>query len=500
MNEAGKPIQPDERKIVLLLCLLAAIHVFVFSAAFPFFNNVDEQAHVDLVVRYARLDLPRAIGPPCPEALTYLAGCGTLEYLYPPAALPGGQVPPPLWKLPPEQAAPMFLIRKAAWDNRVNHEAAQPPLYYALAGLWWDIGKLLRFEDVKLLYWLRFLNIPLAVALAWLGWRTARVIFPENRFIALAVPALIAFLPQSIFYGVNNDIVSPLAFGAAFLLLLKFWTAEIPSARLAAAIGLALAAAFLTKISNLPLLAVAALFLARKIFLHARSGRLEAAKRPLAILIFAAGLPTIAWMVWCKMFFGDFTGSAEKIQFLHWTANPLAAWLHHPLFTPAGLWFFISKNLATFWQGEFVWHGLPLALPAVNATYVVLTAFTLVFVLAALRRRESLFIPQQRAALWLGFACIAASFAFFALLSVKYDFHDCFYPSRAKPFFVSGRLMLGMLIPFLILFAGGLDRLMKNFQSSMKFLVLCVLLAFMLISEIITDWPVFGNEYNWFHS
>jgi hypothetical protein len=33
--------------------LIATVRVFVFSAAFPFFNNVDERPHVDLVVKYS---------------------------------------------------------------------------------------------------------------------------------------------------------------------------------------------------------------------------------------------------------------------------------------------------------------------------------------------------------------------------------------------------------------------------------------------------------------
>ena len=88
---------------------------------------------------------------------------------------------------------------------------------------------------------------------------------------------------------------------------------------------------------------------------------------------------------------------------------------------------------------------------------------------------------------------------FFALLSVKYDFQDCFYPSREKPFFVSGRLLLGMLVPFLILVVAGLDRLMKNFQANTKYFVLLVLLGFLVASEIATDLPVFSSAYNWFH-
>ncbi len=42
-----------ERLIIAGLCLAAAIRVFVFSAAFPFFNNVDEVAHFDLVFKYS---------------------------------------------------------------------------------------------------------------------------------------------------------------------------------------------------------------------------------------------------------------------------------------------------------------------------------------------------------------------------------------------------------------------------------------------------------------
>src|SRR2546430_15671587 len=48
-----------ERKVILLLCAIGALRVFIFSAAFPFFNNVDEQAHVDLVMKYARGHVPR---------------------------------------------------------------------------------------------------------------------------------------------------------------------------------------------------------------------------------------------------------------------------------------------------------------------------------------------------------------------------------------------------------------------------------------------------------
>jgi hypothetical protein len=39
-----------ERLLIAGLCVTAAVRIFVFSAAFPFFNNSDEQAHFDLVL------------------------------------------------------------------------------------------------------------------------------------------------------------------------------------------------------------------------------------------------------------------------------------------------------------------------------------------------------------------------------------------------------------------------------------------------------------------
>jgi hypothetical protein len=491
----NQPTPARERKIIFVLGILAAAHVFIFSAAFPFFNVVDEQVHLDLVVRYSQADVPRTLTPPAAEALPFIAIYGTPEYLWTPASQPGGRIAPPPWQQPPAAVRESLRAKEAGYQAKFqNHEASQPPLYYSLAGAWWRLGKSFGLDGLALLYWLRFFNVPIIVALVWLGWIAARRIFPANPFIRVAVPALIAFLPQTAFYSIQNDVLSPLTFGSAFVLLLQFWDAEIPSVRLAAAVGLPLAATFLTKISNLPLLVVAGIFLALKILRLAQNGKLRASISALAVLLAAAGVPMMAWMTWCKINFGDYTGSSLKIHFLGWTTQPFAAWFQHPLFTPHGLWIFVSGNLATFWQGEFLWHREPLALPGVDLFYVVLTGLALAFALAGTLRR-----PAPRAALWFSGACLAALLGFFALLSVKYDFQDCFYPSREHPFFTSGRLMLGALIPFLLLFTFGLDQAMQKFSSAIKFAVLAALLLFMLAAEITIDWPIFPNAYNWFH-
>ena len=151
-----------ERSIVWLLCLLAAVHVFVFSAAFPFFNNVDEQIHFDLVVRYSQGHVPRALEAVSAEAMPYVVIYGTPEYLWAPDNFPDRTIPrrrgPSRWR----KSRPSCCRRQAAWNNVNNHEASQPPLYYALAGLWWRLGKACGFHDGLLLYWVRFLNVFLS--------------------------------------------------------------------------------------------------------------------------------------------------------------------------------------------------------------------------------------------------------------------------------------------------------------------------------------------------
>lgn len=484
----------------MLLCLLGAVHVFFFSASLPFFSTPDEQVHFDLAVRYSQGDIPRTLTPPSDEALRFIAIYGTPEYLWPPATQPGGKIPPPPWKQPVAAAQKELLAKEADYKSRFkDDEAASPPLYYALAGGWWRLGHAIKLDGGQLLYWLRFLNTPLVVALVLLGWLTARAIFPENVFIRLAVPAIIAFLPQSTFYAINNDILTPLTFGIAFVLLVKFFEAPRLSPLFGFIAGLALAAAYLSKTSNLPLVVAAGVFIVWKTLGLMRAGKPGHPLVSLGLLILAAAVPIAAWMTWCRTNFGDLTGSSLKLSLLGWTPKPWAEWWHHPLFTGAGFWFFVKQNLATFWQGELVWQRQPLTIPGVDSAYAVLTLGLVALALAAWLSRPSPFTTSQRPAVGFAFLCLVASFAFFALLSVRFNFHDSNYPSTAHPFFVSGRLMLGMLVPLLILFVCGLDRLMNRFHNLTKFCVLLALLGFMTASEWTIDNPVLFNEYNWFH-
>lgn len=491
--------ESKERKLVLLLCGLAAVHVFVFSAAFPFFNAVDEWAHFDLVVKYSQGRLPRPQEKVSAESAPYLVMYSTKEYLWASNNFPAAQFAP-LWTQPPAKIAPVVSRREAAWRLETNYETAQPPLYYVVAGLWWRIAKACGLHDGSRLYSVRFLNGVFVAILVWLAFVIARFIFPDRRFLRLGVPALLAFMPQTAFYSIQNDTLSPLCFGLAFLCLIRWLRVEAPPIRLGIGTGLALAATFLTNLSNLPLVigaGVVGLFPIRR---WVKAGKGRAALPAIRALVWCAGLPIIAWLAWCEYAFGNFTGTAAKIRFLGWTYKPFSQWWHHPIFTPHGLWIFVSGLMATIWQGEFVWHDRPLAWPAFNLVYAILSiGFVGVAVFALLPRRAVASQPQRRA-LWLGFWFLVANMGFLGFLSVIYNFGNSDYPSLAHPYFTSGRLMLGALIPFLLLYVYGLDCLLNRVKVyGIKPLVLTGLILFMLISEIAVDWPVFSSRYNWYH-
>ena len=489
--------KPNERKWVLLLCLLAAAHVFLFTAAFPFFNNVDEQAHFDLVVKYSHGEIPRRLEPVSAESAQYIVTFGTLEYL---GDFHGEPVPPTPWTQPAEKVSRALFADENTWKRVRNWESAQQPLYYTVAGTWWRLGRRLGFEGGQLLYWLRFLNIFFITALVWVGYRAARLVFPDRQFLQVTVPALLAFMPQSAFYAIQNDVLSPLCFGVALICLIKVLRAETPGIRLGTVTGLALAMTFLAKISNLPLLAVSGLAVIFKIIRLAKAGKLRTTAPAIVALASCAGLPICGWLAWGKYAFGNFTGAAAKIALLNWTVKPFAEWWHHPIFTPHGFWIFISDLSATFWQGELLWRRVPLASPSANMIYVMVSiVFVGVTVVLLLSRRAA--TPEsQRQALWFSFGCLVASVAFLGFLSIIYDFGDCVRPSRELPYFTSGRMILGALIPFLLLLGYGIDRILSLIKNDwVKPVFLTASLLLMLASEIITDWPAFFSHYNWYH-
>ena len=142
--------------------------------------------------------------------------------------------------------------------------------------------------------------------------------------------------------------------------MLQWLRAETASVALGVITGVATAAAFLAKLSNLPLIAVALVAIVVKL-LHISRRTPRTGLAALAALVVCAAIPIGSWMAWTQTEFGDPTGSTEKIALLGWTRKPFVDWWQHPIFTPRGLWVFWSSLIASFWRGEVNWHGRPLS-------------------------------------------------------------------------------------------------------------------------------------------
>jgi hypothetical protein len=89
--------------------------------------------------------------------------------------------------------------------------------------------------------------------------------------------------------------------------------------------------------------------------------------------------------------------------------------------------------------------------------------------------------------------------AFLALLSTQFDFGNCINPSREHPYFTSGRLLSGALIPFAIVYVYGVSWACRQINTALPLIVLGLVLVFVTTSAIFVNRVVFVSEHNWFH-
>ena len=326
---------------------------------------------------------------------------------------------------------------------------------------------------------------------------TARIIAPDRIDLHIGVPLLVAFIPQNVFYAMNNDVLSPLCFGALFLCVLQWLRTNAPSFLLGALTGLAVAATCLTKLSNSPLVAMAlAVIVAKSIAIILRTPRTGLIA--LVALISCAVIPAGTWMLWTKFHFSDFTGSMAKIGLLGWTRKPFGNWWPHPIFTPRGIWTFWSDLIASFWRGEVSWHGRPLRWRGADGFYAVSSLILFAAAIGGLRKQAGL-SGFQRQAIGSAILISLAGIAFLALLSIQFDFGNCINPSREHPYFTSGRLLSGALIPFAVVYVYAISWMFGRINTALPLIVLGLIVAFVTTSEILVNRVVFLSEHNWLH-
>src|SRR5215475_11164001 len=497
----GRPpsrVRSPEFWWVIGFCLFAAARVLLFSAAFPFFNNVDERRHFDLVIKYAEGHVPLGAELISPATLPYLSHYASPEFLSAPENFEGGYFGP-MWKHPSDEVAPTIARIEEIWGRTPNQECSQPPLYYVAAGAWFHVGKWIGIKGGRTLYWVRFLNTVLVAMLVWLAYVAARLLFPKQVALRLGVPLLVAAVPQDAFYGINNDALSPICFGLVFICLIKWFSQDELSVSLGIATGLSIAAAYLTKFSNLPLILVAVSAILWWCIAEARAGKLRGAMPALGALAVSAATPIVAWLIWMKAHFGDFTGANSKAQLLGWTAKQFSDWWSHPIFTAQGMWTFLSELFASFWRGEFMWHAALIGFKGFDRFYVLSSLGLVVIAVVSLARAPAKnTCATQHRLLWIATACVVASVVFLAFLSLQFDFGACINPSRERPYFFQGRLMLGALIPFAMLHVYGLSRLLRNEANLVLGDVVAIAITITAL-DVLANRVAFASAYNWFN-
>jgi 4-amino-4-deoxy-L-arabinose transferase-like glycosyltransferase len=484
-----------ERPIVALLGLLAVTRVLLFAASFPFFANTDEGAHFDAVVKYSHGHLPREDNSQYDrESARFIVLYSSPEFYH---AVPSH---PPIWLAPRNVRQEALRNGLPFWQRAGNHESFQPPLYYVIAGGWYRVGRSIGIEGVALLYWVRAINALFFGLLFWVAYLYCRDFIPDRAELRISILLLLSVFPQDVFFAISNDVVSPLAYLLALYLMLGLFSAERGWGHHLGA-GLAVAAAFLVKMTNVAILFVALLlFLLRARQLYA-SGQWREQGPRLCLLAIALVVPVMLWLGWNAHAVGDVTGHARIAA--GWTPKPFSQLLDHPIFTWKGASYFVRELVTSYWRGELFWHGDRLASPLADVFYL---ASTLVFggVGLFVAAREGLsgggVADVRRLSNLVCALSVLIGIAFLVWVSIGFDFGKWWYPSRKLPYLTAGRLISGSLVPFLILYCSGLDRLLgRVFRRPPTLAVASGIALGVMGSELAISWSVFGSAFNWLH-
>jgi hypothetical protein len=497
LRQSNSPYRRHEVAVVAALSLFAALRIFLSAAALPCCTNVDEDPHYDVVHKYARGYRPTAGSDRFDEeaARGFLLYCSP-EFVSRGDEFPNG-IPKPLWTASRSTQEYSIAQRLQTYQVVPNHEAFSPPVYYTVAAGWLRAGRILGLDGPNLFYWVRFLDSLIYPALIVLSYCFIRRFYPHQPALRFQVPLLLTFFPQDIFFSISNDVLSPLAFLGALYLLFAWM--ERGTYRLAIAAGFMTATTMLVKFSNVAVLVVLGLVLARQVWPTRRIGAARPMGEVLSVIASAAA-PIAAWLIRSRVSLGDFFGSAKKIADLGWTQKPVGQIFNHPLFTPRGIYDFWSELLARFWRGEVVWHLQQLVPAAADQFFIWVS--TLFLAAAAVRwwrsRRPS--APTETRLDGYLLVAFAASVLFLMVLSLQFDFGFSLYPSRDRPYFTSGRLMLGALVPFLIVLVRGIEFACSKWapQRGPKWVVAAIaVVSFLAPLNLLLS--AASSEYNWFH-
>jgi hypothetical protein len=429
------------------------------------------------------------------ESAKLFAMYGTLEYV---GAKETMKHAPPIYQLSNQE---LFIHRFAPkyvfWMNDRNFEGQSAPFYYLLGAGWYRLGEALGMQSWGLAYWVRFLNPAAYVVLVWVSYRLVRKVYPDRVFLWLGVPALLAVFPQDVYFGINREVLSAPMTAVALLLMVKTVDEEESKGWLLLFASVLVGLTFLVDVSNWVLYGAFALTL----WFWARQSTAKPISK--AGVVCGAGFASMllpsAWMLRNYLVMGDLTGSRAKIEFLSWTMKPRGELFNHPLFTLNGASYFLGNLVRTFWRGEYLWDGKPMSWPPADWLYLLSSVAMVAAFTVQLFRGWKNKTLMQRLTESQSLLLFLTSVLFMAAISLLFDFHKCVNPSREHPFFVSGRIISGALLPFVLMYVAGMEFLLRPIRKwRPAALALACLLVFITIAEFQVRRVAFSSPYNFF--
>ena len=193
------------------------------------------------------------------------------------------------------------------------------------------------------------------------------------------------------------------------------------------------------------------------------------------------------------------TASWAKTGYLGWTLKPWPEIWHHAIFSANGFHYFFNMLTEGFWRGEIWWRGDPMRWGVADGWYRRSSIIFVVTFAVKLFKKGRSEGKLQRINGYLSLYLILAAYLFMAAISLPYDFHDCVNPSRAHPFFVSGRIIIGVLLPFAIMYSSGFETLSKPVRRYVHPLIpFAVFAVFVTATELIVRGDIFHSAFNFF--
>jgi hypothetical protein len=490
--------------------VVTGVKNWFIASSYPLFNIQDEIHHYDLLCHISEGKFPK----PGPAPMLLNTTLETILYSSPEYLTD----PPPTANIPnAKRIAHQYtqILPQLKWkaeqlrknQDRVNLEIGSPPLYYSLGALWRLLGKSLSLDRINLIYWQRGFNVLLSMLFVWLAVRLSQRFFERKSTPPLAnrwlLPVMAAVFPADYFSYITPDALTAVAGGLALVsLVVPFGSSFKLSLVVACSVCFLLPFARLSTIVWLIVLPLLALLTwPDKALRH----RLLAGTASLALGFIV--------LVSSNLFrYGEPWGLNYKQTILTWTEKPFSLWLTHPLFSFEGAWTFLSKTIATFWRGDIYWKGVPLPTGVLDYILIALTLFVLLatpfWIYQKIRRQQTLCVlnttntlEQDRALLCLvsaGWLLVIGGLSFLALLSIRFDFGQCFFPSQDFPYFATGRLLsmglMGFLVTFIVLFNRMLAKL-GRFKNVFWFALIFACVAF----QLYLAWLPLQSPFNWFH-